>query len=154
MTIITLIGIDPGVVHSGVVRLQVDPDRKVLKRQHELINGPDAEAIYDAVCRMTTPDAIVTIEKYEDRGTVFSTHGPMRKVEMELVKLLPEAQVLSNTGIKKTVTDGLMMLLDVWFFDQPSHHQDLRSAARTGIYGGLKHPHINTALAKYVMSVI
>lgn len=154
MSIITLIGVDPGVVHSGVARIQLSTKHQTVDVRHELIDGPDAEAIYDAVTRFYHPDAIVTIEKYEDRGTAFQTHGPMRKVENDLRRLLPEAQILSNTGIKKTVTDGLMKLFGVWTFSQSSHHQDLRSAARIGMLGGLKHDNVNIAMAKYVMSVI
>lgn len=154
MTIITLIGIDPGIVHSGVVRIQLNTEQQAVTVQHELIDGPNADAIYEAVQRFSAPDAVVTIERYEDRGTAFQTHGPMRKVENDLKRLLPEAQVLTNTGIKGVVTDGLMKLFGVWSFDQKSHHQDLRSAARMALRGGLKHDHINTAMAEYVMSVI
>ena len=155
MSIITLIGVDPGVIHSGVVQIKLDTVAQHVAVRQQLIDGPDAEAIYAAVTDFTTADNyVLSIEKYEDRGTAFQTHGPMRKVENDLVRMLPEAQVLSNTGIKKTVTDGLMKLFGVWTFNQTSHHQDLRSAARIAMLGGLKHPHINTAMAKYVMSVI
>ena len=100
MSIITLIGVDPGVVHSGVVQIQLDTVRQHVGVRQQLIDGPDALAIYQAVTDYLTVDNyVLSIEKYEDRGTVFDTHAPMRKVEMELVKLLPEAQVLSNTGI-------------------------------------------------------
>ena len=155
MSIITLIGIDPGIVHSGVVQIQLSTENQSVDVHYELIDGPDAEAIYDAVTRFYHPDnTVITIERYEDRGTAFQTHGPMRKVENDLKRLLPEAQILTNTGIKTVVTDGLMKLFGVWTFSEKSHHQDLRSAARMALRGGLKHEEINTAMAKYVMSVI
>ena len=75
----------------------------------------------------------------------------MRSIEAALKRSLPSVEILDNTGVKKVVTKPLMQLLDCWDFPTVTHHQDLRSAARIALYGGLKDQEINSLLTKIVM---
>jgi len=58
--------------------------------------------------------------------------------------------LLLNTGVKKVVRRQLMELVGVWSFPTVTHHQDLRSAARIGLLGMLKHAVMNQLLADVV----
>ena len=140
MTIVHLNGVDPGLVHTGVVDLLIDNQKRNIRVQAHVIDGPDVAAVAAKVDRK----ALLYIEKYEDRGTSFDTHSEMRTFETLLRKELPHATVLSNTGVRKVVTD---MMLSVLVGDLPTtNHKDLESAARIALYGGLKIPAINSVL--------
>jgi hypothetical protein len=75
----------------------------------------------------------------------------MRNIEAALRRSLPGVEILDNTGVKKVVTKPLMQLLGCWDFPTVTHHQDLRSAARIALYGGLKDQDINSLLTQIVM---
>ena len=155
MAVHTIIGVDPGIVHTGVVMFKFDTITMGFRKEFKVIDGADAPEVSGWVrARNQGGNAIVSIEKYDDRGPAFKQHGVMRAVETELRRLLPEATLLSNTGIKKVVTEALMRLLDVWNFTEKTHHQDLRSAARIGLLGGFKDPLTNEALAALVTHLL
>ncbi|AYD86152.1 hypothetical protein SEA_BURRO_9 [Microbacterium phage Burro] len=141
MTMIHLNGIDPGLVHTGIVSLQVDSQKRTHRVWHQVVDGPDVEAVRDSPILVGTR---IFIEKYEDRGTVFETHAEMRKFETNISNALPGAKVMSNVGVKKVVTDKMLAIL---IGDLPAtHHKDLESAARIMIAGGLKDPVVNSVL--------
>jgi len=140
VTIVHLTGIDPGLVHTGVVKLQLNNLERTINVTSVVVLGPDAAAVKSVVGQAPN----VFVEKYEDRGTSFSTHGEMRAFERDLTAAIPRAQLLSNTGVKKVVTETM---LDVIVGKLPTtNHQDLESAARIALYGGLKIPEINSVL--------
>lgn len=138
MTIVHLGGIDPGLVHTGVVGITLDNLKRTIRVRSHIINGPNPGAVAAAVDQRAT----LFIEKYEDRGTVFSTHNEMRVFEVALKSALPRATVLSNTGVKKVVTEQMLRVLGLTGF-RTTHHKDLESAARIAVFGGLKDPAIN-----------
>lgn len=151
MSIITLIGIDPGIVDTGAVTMTLDPMRLTLSVVSEKLQGGLPEPIEQYVQRKTRERTLTFVEKYRDRGTVFNTHGTMRNIESAVQRALPNAVLLDNTGVKKVVTKSLMQLLDCWDFPTATNHQDIRSAARIALYGGLKDPEINGLLTKIVL---
>lgn len=152
MGIHTLFGVDPGIVHTGVVMFKFDTITKNFRKEFAVIDGTDPGAVASWIrARNTTDHGIITIEKYDDRGTAFSQHAAMREMETNLKRLIPGALVLSNTGIKKVITQATMKLFELWDYSEKTHHQDLRSAARIGLYGGIKDEATNTALAKVMM---
>ena len=59
-------------------------------------------------------------------------------------------KVLLNEGVKKVIRPELMKLLHVWLFSTKTHHQDLRAAARIGLFGMVKDEHLNRVLADIV----
>ena len=147
MTIVHLGGIDPGLVHTGVVSLLVDSQQRAISVSSHVVNGPNAGQVAAAVDKRAT----LFIEKYEDRGTVFTQHSDMRKFEVELHKLLPKATILSNTGVRKVVTEQMLRVLGLTGF-RTTHHKDLESAARIAVYGGLKDPAINAVFYQALTS--
>jgi hypothetical protein len=151
VSIITLNGIDPGIVDTGAVTFFLDTERLTLDVKAEKLLGSDPEPIEEYVKRNTRTQTLTFVEAYRDRGTVFNTHGTMRNIEAALRRSLPGVEILDNTGVKKVVTKPLMQLLDCWDFPTVTHHQDIRSAARIALYGGLKDPEINSYLTQIVM---
>jgi hypothetical protein len=151
VSIITLNGIDPGIVDTGAVTFILDTERLLLNVSAEKLLGSDPGPIEEYVKRNTLDRTLTFVEAYRDRGTIFNTHGTMRNIEAALRRSLPGVEILDNTGVKKVVTKPLMQLLDCWDFPTVTHHQDLRSAARIALYGGLKDPEINSFLTQIVM---
>jgi hypothetical protein len=151
VSIITLNGIDPGIVDTGAVTFYLDTEHLTLAVTAEKLLGSDPEPIEAYVTYHSGDRTLTFVEAYRDRGTVFNTHGTMRNIEAALRRSLPGVEILDNTGVKKVVTKPLMQLLGCWDFPTVTHHQDLRSAARIALYGGLKDSEINSLLTRIVM---
>jgi hypothetical protein len=151
VSIITLNGIDPGIVDTGAVTFYLDTEQLTFAVTAEKLLGSDPEPIEAYVTLHSGDRTLTFVEAYRDRGTVFNTHGTMRNIEAALRRSLPGVEILDNTGVKKVVTKPLMQLLGCWDFPTVTHHQDLRSAARIALYGGLKDQDINSLLTQIVM---
>jgi len=144
-----IIGVDPGLVHTGVVRMLFDPDNRVITTEHEAVAGPDATAVaFWAAGRGTRlqlhellPWRVVFIEGYRPRSNLNSDARMVEAVSQ--MRAATKGTVLLNTGVKKVVKRDLMELLGVWKFGTVTHHQDLRSAARIAILGMLKDEALN-----------
>lgn len=136
-----IVGIDPGLVHTGVVLMVFDAHQRVIEVSHEAVVGPDVTRAQQFLggLRATAP---VFIEGYRQRSN-FGTNDKMIEAVANFRKGFTNAKVINNTGVKKVVRRSLMELLGVWNFSTPTHHQDLRSAARIGIYGALKSEALN-----------
>jgi len=110
-----------------------------------VVEGIDVEKI-----KTFTQDADrVFVEAYKPRSN-FAVDTYMQESIGELKKALPSATFLNNMGVKKIVTVPLMQLLEVYNFDTPTHHQDLRSAARILLFGMIKDPVLNKLLTDIV----
>lgn len=142
-------GVDPGLVHTGVVGLAINPHTKGITVKHTAIAGPDAQAVrrwFDT--QLFMPNAVF-IEKYQPRSH-FGTDPRMMQAVAEMKAALPNSEVLLNTGVKKVVRRKLMQLLGMWQFSTTTHHQDVRSAARILLYGMLKDELMNKLIADIV----
>lgn len=144
------IGIDPGLVHTGLVRFVFDDAHKTVTTDHAVVQGIDADAVEEWVNLPGEPD-LVFIEKYQPRSN-YGTDEGMVQGERDLMRRLRGAQTLRNTGVKNIVTPELMVLLDVWKFSTRTHHADLRSAARIGLLGLMKHDLGNEYLSDIVLA--
>lgn len=146
-----IVGVDPGLVHTGVVSLLFLPDTRAIVLRSYVIDGPDTLAVATAVGSTTSgPKPHVFIEKYQPRSNLNSDTKMVSAVS-EMHKALPGSKVLLNTGVKQVVRKPLMDLLDTWSFTTKTHHQDLRSAARIAIYGMLKNESLNSLLTRVVV---
>lgn len=145
-----IVGVDPGLVHTGVVSLNFDVDNKKLTVDAQVIDGPKVPEIKAAVLNGGPPVDETFVEKYKPRSN-FGTDPKMTKLEAELRMALPGSKFILNTGVKKVVRQKVMELFGCWTFSLKTHHQDLRSAARIGLYGGLKDDEINRVLYEYVV---
>jgi len=151
MSVCTTVGIDPGLVHTGVVAVRLNINSLVLSSSHELFLGPDVQAVKQWVWQIDKP--VVFIEKYRPRSH-YGTDERMVKAEAEFKRAMPKATLLDNTGVLKIVTQDLLELLGLWKFATPTHHQDLRSAARIAVLGMLRNPEMNGHLTRYVKEVL
>lgn len=158
---ITITGIDPGIVHTGVVAIGLDAERRVWTVDEIVVPGVQlphpsgigttpAVDVYSTIKLVETgPDNHVFIEAYRPRSH-FAHDASMVSAVRELATGIPGAKVINNTGVKQVVGQQLMQLFSVWKFATSTHHQDLRSAARIGIYGALKDTELNAVLTQFV----
>jgi hypothetical protein len=147
MTHVTdIVGIDPGLVHTGLVRMVFDPSVQLVTVSHAVVDGCDGGTVANTVGRK--PGKIF-IEGYRPRSNL---NSDKRMVEgVASIRTATKGEVLMNTGVKKVVRRPLMELLGVWTFSTPTHHQDLRSAARIALLGMLKDDTMNELLTTIVI---
>lgn len=147
-----IVGVDPGLVHTGVVRLVFDPSTASVHLGHEAVLGPDAGAVRNWIYQDNTHTGVVPhifVEAYRPRSH-FDSDAKMAKAVNDMRHAFTCTTVL-NTGVKKVVKRPLMELLDVWSFPTATHHQDLRSAARIALLGMLKQETLNRLLSDVVL---
>ena len=138
------VGIDPGIVHTAGVKLGIFPYTRVLRSISFVVDG----IVPDELDMMITwagsnplPDRVF-IEKYRPRSNLQHDMDMIAGVDY-LKRGCYSSEVLDNTGVVKTIRPSLLKLLNLWNFQQKTHHQDLRSAARIMLLGMLKDPEIN-----------
>lgn len=146
----TIIGVDPGLVHTGVVVMRFEDDN-TLAVSSEAFAGGDVVAPVELV-RSYGRGAFVFIESYRRRGNAYSTDPEMEDLLANFRRELPGASVIDNTGVKNVITRELMSAIGVWKFQTRTHHQDLRSAARIALYGAVKDEVLNGVIYRYAMS--
>lgn len=149
-----VIGIDPGLVHTGVVSIIFDPSARTINIDHEVIDGPDWAAAHRWIqgAFANPVDAVVFIEGYRPRSA-FDTDQRMVKAVNDFRRALG-GQVINNTGVKKVIRHQLLDMLGLWKFSTTSHHQDLRSAAYIALYGIVKDEEMNRLLAGVVLDYL
>lgn len=147
MSITQVIGIDPGLVHTGLVCMTFNSGVKRLAVESHVVMGLKADDVRHALSNKT-PDLVV-IEGYRPRSNLNSDTRMVEGVR-EIQRAIPGSQVLQNMGVKKVVRRPLMELLGVWKFSTVTHHQDLRSAARIAVFGMLKDPTLNELVSDIV----
>ena len=135
MSNLTIVGIDPGVVHTGLVCITFLPEDKTIRVESQVFEGVKAEAIA-AAAELMLPDDIY-IEDYSTRKN-FNNDSAMELAVVQLKQAMPEAKLIDNAGVATLVTPATMQVFGVWHFQTPTHHQDLRSAARIALLGMLK----------------
>lgn len=144
-----IIGIDPGLVHTGCVSMLFDPQSKDIIVEHEAITGLDEKAVVRWVENQYPQyKAKLFIEGYRPRSNLNSDANMVAGVAR--IKRETKGTVLNNTGIKAVVPTSVMLVLGVWKFATSTHHQDLRSAARIGILGMLKDDRLNSLIADII----
>lgn len=129
-------GVDPGLVHTGVVGIEFDSLRRRIYIEHEVVLGCDGQAVAAWLYDHHMPKDTVWIEAFRDRGNLNSNskmHAGVADIRSHTA-----GKVLDNTGIKTVITNDLLRLLGCWNFSTPTHHQDLRSAARIALLGYVK----------------
>ena len=151
---VQLIGIDPGLVHTGCVSITLFPITEAIRLSSHVVAGLDVQQVKHWVeasqALMPGVQSEVFIEAYRPRSH-FDSDAAMGAAVKEMKQALPGSETLLNTGVKKIVTPELMKVMNIWSFSQRTNHQDLRSAARIAVYGGLKDPEINPVITKLVI---
>ena len=146
---IHVVGIDPGLVHTGCVRLRFWPGEKRAEIEHAVFSGTSPAPVRDwTLAPGLRIQPRIFIEGYRPRSHLGTDEKMVTAVNQ--LKLATGGKVLLNEGVKKVIRPELMKLLEVWFFTTPTHHQDLRSAARIALFGMVKDEHLNQVLADVV----
>lgn len=153
MTVAQVIGIDPGLVHTGVVKMTFTLPDKTVFIDHKVVLGPNAEEVKEWLDQDKDPLRHIFIEKYQPRSH-FSGDSRMVTAVSEMAKALPGSKIILNTGVQKVVRPRLMKLLGLWLWPTATNHQDLRAASYIALYGMLKNPELNDLLANLVGSDI
>lgn len=151
MTVWHIVGIDPGLVHTGVVRLIIGEGR--LTTSYALVEGPDATTTRRWVRDHPINRDRIFVEKYDPRYH-YNTDTRMIKAEMDLKKEMKSAKFVRNIGIKQVVTTQVLGQMGLWDFQTTSHHQDLRSAARIAVLGMIKDEELNRVVADLIRDAL
>lgn len=148
-----IIGIDPGLVHTGIVALDIEAENHRFGVHYDAIPGtPDMEHTATVAAQQVylidgtvtcLPDAIF-IEKYEPRSH-FGTDARMQQLTSALHRKLRGSKIISNAGSKAIIKPALLQLLQLKKFPA-THHRDLEAAARILVYGMLKDEELNRVL--------
>lgn len=134
-----IVGVDPGIVHTGVVVLVFIPKMRQVGVLHEVVAGTDAAgvaSVIDELCPQRGVKPHIYIEGYRSRSNL--AHDKDMLIAVRDMQQATKGRVLDNTGIKKTVKPEVLKLLGAWKFSTPTNHDDLRSAARIAVLGMLK----------------
>ena len=151
----TVIGVDPGLVHTGIVMLDFEIERRELRIDHAVVDGLAANEARAKCALMTAKPlsiCVTYIEKYTPRSG-FGVDEQMVQANADFSREL-QGFLLRNTGVKKVVTQELMELCHCWKFPSKTHHQDLRSAARIALLGMMLDDTLNQVLYAYVTDSI
>lgn len=159
-----VLGIDPGLVHTGMVLFHFNTVHGSYYSEHYAVPGyldekgkqqVDIVKVADQAKTLhnNMPLNAVFIEAYRARSN-FQHDARMSTAVTSLRRLIPNAETLDNTGVTKVVKSELMKLLGVWKFPTVTNHQDLRSAARIALLGMFKDASMNEIIAGIVQSHI
>lgn len=147
----TLIGIDPGVIHTGIIKMDFQPLNQRILLSHAVSYGLDVRRLQQAIATLPSHVADrtdVVIEGYRSRSNLQHDHNMIAAVR-EMQQLL-KATALDNMGIKQVIKKPLMELLGAWKWSTPTNHQDLRSAARIALLYAFKDAQLNDLIFNIV----
>lgn len=146
-----IVGVDPGLVHTGVVSLTIGEG--AVAHTHALVQGLDAVATRQWIETLSVVPDRIFIEKYVAR-LHYGADDRMIKGEAAFRRELPKAGFIRNTDSMSVVPLTVLDLLGVWNFKTTSHHQDLRAAARIAVFGMMKDITLNRVLADAMRDAI
>ena len=130
----SFIGIDPGLVHTAGVAVQASHSIASFTVHTKVVDGISDSALAEMAewAREKAVDA-VAIEGYRPRGHYQGDSNMMQAIK-HLQTQIPGSKQVLNMGVKKVITNDTLKLLRLWNFQPKTHHQDLRSAARIGMF--------------------
>lgn len=130
----SFIGIDPGLVHTAGVAVQASRSITSFTIHTKVVDGISDSALAEMAewAREKAVDA-VAIEGYRPRGHYQGDSNMMQAIK-HLQTLIPGSKQVPNMGVKKVITNDTLKLLRLWSFQPKTHHQDLRSPARIGLF--------------------
>lgn len=156
----TLIGIDPGVVDTALVRVTLDSDKRSLEREWKVwtkVSNFENEAFkikqevlndmqyYTAI---TEDNTLIAIEGYRPRGKNVRQDQQMTTLVQSIHRAVKGSTVVDNTGVRNVVKPALLRMFDFQF--PRTHHGDLESALRIALKLGLKDDAINSLICDFV----
>lgn len=149
MADVTVIGIDPGLIDTGLVSLTFSRITRGIWVHYAVESRAKAPEIAENVRLLRaahwSPEYHLFIEGYRPRSN-FNTDVKMLELITQLKAEMPAAKVINNTGIKKVVKPKLLEFLKIDSFPLTTNHGDLVSAGRILVLGMLKDPELNKLL--------
>ena len=85
----------------------------------------------------TIESDVVVIEKFEARDNDRSKDNTVLQTIDSIQMHYPDAILQRNAGYQSDIPNDLLKQLGLWKFDK-SHHQDVRAAARLGLFYALR----------------
>ena len=155
MSLVTVIGIDPGLVNTGVVVLRANTRQHHLNVEHFVIDGKvnHAKQVAELLDSLGYSTKHVFIEAFRERGNQYAQDKAMRELMADFRSVLPKATVLDNMGVKKIVPTEILGIFGMDNFPT-THHRDLESAARILLYGMLKDDRLNEVVYEIVSDYV
>ena len=155
MTLVTVTGIDPGLVNTGVVVLRANTRQHHLNVEHFVIDGKvnHAKQVAELLDSLGYSTKHVFIEAFRERGNQYAQDKAMRELMADFRSVLPKATVLDNMGVKKIVPTEILGIFGMDNFPT-THHRDLESAARILVYGMLKDDKLNEVVYSIVSDYV
>jgi len=168
MDAVNLIGVDPGIVDTGVVWARLDRENKIMHAQPRVwrnvtrkVKGgievdqqflDDLQGYVEYMTDQTKKEkaTFTFIEGYRNRGRNPGQDQKMTVLVQTIHKVLPGSQVVDNTGVKNVVTDATLGLLGLNNWGIATHHSDLDSAARILLKGAYQDEDLNSIVADVV----
>jgi len=164
MAMLTLVGVDPGIVDTGVVSIRLDTLRETVQVTTQVWTGvtsKDGHSLKVSEYFLDDLAGFVQHEEAENKATFTFVEGfrprgrdmiqdkKMTNLVQTIHMSLKGSKIVDNTGIKKTVTEPMLKLFGCQRFTG-THHADLKSAARVALKGGIDIPPLNRILSDYV----
>ena len=149
-------GIDPGIVHTGLVELSWDFHNQELRITARSVDGITEQSVIElrrCIQRRVWRKSNIIVEEYRPKSH-FSSDTKMVEGQAMLKLHLPSAKIINNSGVKSIVTKELLQLLDLYDWSTTTHHNDLRSAARIALLAMLRDERANNRLAKFVEAAL
>lgn len=144
-----VIGIDPGVVHTGCVALNISSAASRIDVAHAVIGGVNVDDVLDwvdAMCdtfKVSTDQRFVFIEDYNPGNFVrenkkMSEALGRLKGAMPASEEAPVVRYVDNAGVNTLIPPHVQKIFKVDSFTTPTHHNDLVSAGKIALLGMLK----------------
>lgn len=164
MTSVTLVGIDPGVIDTGLVVISLNSQARTWQVRHKAYNRIarnvgqvvefDLQALMDIVYYVdeelkASSLVLIGVEGYRQRGKNQRQDQLMLALVQKLNNQLFGSQIVDNTGMKNVVTDATLRLFQVSRFPA-TNHADLKSAARVALKMGIMLDAVNPLIADFI----
>lgn len=81
---------------------------------------------------------VVVVEQYEARDSDRAKDNSVLATIAYIQLKYPEAILQRNAGYQTDIPNDLLKALGLWQFKEKSHHQDLRAAARLGLFWAMR----------------
>lgn len=148
----TVAGIDPGLVHTGLVVLEFSKNCFELSTSHAVIDGLDPDQTKVELEMAVHPRSISTVDIFTEHYRPRSGFGTNERMVWanSAFPATVGGKALRNPGVLNIVQRPLLELLGLWSWPTPTHHADLRSAARIAILGMMRDEYLNRVLYTHV----
>lgn len=168
---LNIIGIDPGIVDTGLVSLFLDTVEKSYSIGHRVfhkvthrekkttvISTDYLDGLHSVVAGegLERPGAVyqhIFVENFQQRGRNVFQDQDMLALVRETNKAV-RGELIDNTSVKKLVTEDTLDAFNMRRFSVATNHQDLKSAARILLVGMIKDKELNKTVADFILDHI